>query len=78
MFAVSPDEDALAVGNDVIELAPEGPQRDDVADDISAALEANPTAAAFYDTLAQFYRKACLRWIDATTRQPDLACGTHR
>ncbi len=63
----------VAVGDDVIvELAPEGPQRGDLADDICAALEANPAAAAFFDTLAQFYRKAYLRWIDATTRRPDL------
>jgi uncharacterized protein YdeI (YjbR/CyaY-like superfamily) len=56
----------------IVELAPEGPQRGDLADDISAALEANPAAAAFFDTLAQFYRKAYLRYIDATTRRPDL------
>ena len=55
-----------------VELAPEGPQRADLADDIAAALAANPDAAAFFDTLAQFYRKAYLRWIDATTRRPDL------
>ena len=63
----------VPVGEDVlVELAPEGPQRGDLADDIAAALEANPAAAAFFDTLAQFYRKAYLRWIDATTRRPDL------
>jgi uncharacterized protein YdeI (YjbR/CyaY-like superfamily) len=63
----------VTVGEDVIvELAPEGPQRGDLADDVSAALEADPAAAAFFDTLAQFYRKAYLRWIDATTRRPDL------
>ena len=63
----------IAVGSEVIvELAPEGPQRGDLADDISAALEANPAAGAFFDTLAQFYRKAYLRYIDATTRRPDL------
>jgi hypothetical protein len=61
------------MGEDVlVELAPEGPQRGNLADDIAAALEANPAAAAFFDTLAQFYRKAYLRWIDATTRRPDL------
>jgi hypothetical protein len=54
------------------ELEPEGPQRADLADDIAAALAANPAAAAFFDTLAQFYRRAYLRWIDATTRRPDL------
>jgi hypothetical protein len=56
----------------VIELAPEGPQRDGLADDVRTALEASPAAAAFYDTLAQFYRKAYLRWIDATIRRPEL------
>jgi uncharacterized protein YdeI (YjbR/CyaY-like superfamily) len=63
----------VADGDEVIvELAPEGPQRQDLADDIAAALAANPAAAAFFDTLAQFYRKAYLRWIDATARRPDL------
>jgi hypothetical protein len=63
----------LAIGDEVaVELAPEGPQRGDLADDIAAALAANPAAAAFFDTLAQFYRKAYLRWIDATTRRPEL------
>ncbi len=63
----------VAIGDEVtVELAPEGPQRGDIADDIAAALAANPAAATFFDTLAQFYRKAYLRWIDATTRRPDL------
>ena len=63
----------VAVGSDVIvEPAPEGPQRGDLADDISAALAANPAAAAFFDTLAQFYRNAYLRYIGATARRPDL------
>jgi hypothetical protein len=63
----------IAVGSDVrVELAPEGPQRADLADDLAAALEANPAAGAFFDTLAQFYRRAYLRYIDATTRRPDL------
>jgi bacteriocin resistance YdeI/OmpD-like protein/uncharacterized protein DUF1905 len=63
----------IAVGSEAIaELAPEGPQRSDLAEDISAALADSPAAAAFFDTLAQFYRKAYLRYIDATTRRPDL------
>jgi hypothetical protein len=56
----------------IVELSPEGPQRGDLAEDIAAALEANPEAGAFFDTLAQFYRKAYLRYIDATTRRPDV------
>jgi uncharacterized protein YdeI (YjbR/CyaY-like superfamily) len=63
----------VAVGDSVtVELEPEGPQRGDLADDVAAALAASPDAAAFFDTLAQFYRRAYLRWIDATTRRPDL------
>jgi len=63
----------VAIGDNVtVELAPEGPQRGDLADDIAAALEANPAAGAFFDTLAQFYCKAYLRWIDATSRRPDV------
>jgi hypothetical protein len=63
---VAADEDVT------VELAPEGPQRSDLAEDIAAALDANPPAAEFFDSLAQFYRKAYLRWIDATTRRPQL------
>jgi len=63
----------IAIGDEVtVELAPEGPQRGDLADDIAAALAADPAAGAFFDTLAQFYRQAYLRWIDSTTRRPDL------
>jgi hypothetical protein len=63
----------VAIGDEVtVELTPEGPQRGDLADDIAAALAANPAAGAFFDTLAQFYRKAYLRWIDATSRRPDV------
>ena len=63
----------VTIGDEVtVELTPEGPQRGDLADDIAGALAANPAAGAFFDTLAQFYRKAYLRWIDATSRRPDL------
>ncbi len=53
-------------------LIPEGPQRADLAPDIAAALEAEPAAAAFFDSIAQFYRNAYLRWVDATKRRPDV------
>lgn len=63
---------AVTIGDEVtVEIVPEGPQRDDLADDIAAALEASPDAGAFFDSLAQFYRKAYLRWIDATKRRPE-------
>jgi hypothetical protein len=54
-----------------VELSPEGPQRDDLEPDIAAALEAEPKAGEFFDTLAQFYRKAYLTWIRSTKRSPE-------
>jgi carbohydrate-selective porin OprB len=63
----------LAAGDTVeVVLAPEGPQRDDLADDVASALAANPPAGEFFDSLAQFYRRAYLRYIDATKRRPDV------
>ena len=63
----------LAAG-DVVEVSvePEGPQRDDLADDLAAAFAANPKAGEFFDSIAQFYRRAYLRYIDATKRRPDI------
>lgn len=62
----------VAPGDTVqVVLSPEGPQREDLADDIRAALEAEAAAGAFFDGLAQFYRQAFLRWIDATKRRPN-------
>jgi len=63
----------VAVGAVVeVVVSPEGPQRADLAEDVAAALDADPVAAAFFDSLAQFYRRGYLRWVDATTRRPEL------
>ena len=63
----------IAPGDRVqVQLSPEGPQRADLPPDVAAALDANPTAAQFFDSLAQFYRNGYLRWIDATRRNPRL------
>jgi hypothetical protein len=67
-----PSELDKADSDDVIVELNRKAQRGDLADDVRAALEASPAAAAFVDTLSQFYRKTYLRWIDATTRRPDL------
>jgi hypothetical protein len=55
-----------------VRIHPEGPERSDLAPDLAAALEAEPEAGAFFDSLAQFYRKAYLRWIDGTKRRPEV------
>lgn len=54
-----------------VSLAAEGPQRDALDSDIAAALAKEPKAGAFFDGLAQFYRKAYLKWIDGTKTRPD-------
>jgi uncharacterized protein YdeI (YjbR/CyaY-like superfamily) len=38
---------------------------------VTAALEAEPEAGVFFDSLAQFYRRAYLRCIDGTKRRPE-------
>jgi hypothetical protein len=55
-----------------VQIAPEGPQRDDLPPDLSEALDANPAAGQFFDSLAQFYRKGYLTWINSTRRNPEL------
>ena len=66
-------EAGVELGDEVVfDLEPEGPLREDLAEDIATSLAANPVAAAFFDTLAQFYRKAYLRYIDATVRRPEV------
>ena len=62
----------LGVGAAVdVVLEPEGPQREDLAADVAEALTDDPQAGEFFDSLAQFYRRAYLRYIDATKRRPD-------
>lgn len=62
----------LAPGDEVtVVLSPEGPQRNELPEDLRAALAAEPDAGALFDALAQFYRRAFLRWIDGTKRRPD-------
>ncbi len=55
-----------------VELMPEGPQTDTLAPDLLAALESEPEARAFFESLATFYRKGYLRWIDGAARRPEL------
>ncbi len=55
-----------------VAIADEHPPRAGLAPDVAAALEADPDAGRFFDSLAAFYRKIYLRWIDATKRRPDV------
>ena len=49
-------------------LAPEPPQVETVDPDIRAALEASPAARRQFESLATFYRKGFVRWIEAAKR----------
>jgi hypothetical protein len=51
-------------------LEAEGPQNADLAPDLAAAFESSPEAAAFFASLATFYRKGYLRWIDGASADP--------
>jgi hypothetical protein len=53
-------------------LEPEGPQLDSLAPDLADALAARSEALDFFLSLATFYRKGYLRWVDATKRRPDV------
>jgi hypothetical protein len=59
----------LDAGADVeVVLSPEGPQSESLSPDVSAALDAEPEAKAFFDALATFYRKNYVRWIESAKR----------
>jgi hypothetical protein len=49
-------------------ISPEGPQQDNLAKDIAAALASDHDARAFFESLATFYRKNYIRWIESAKR----------
>lgn len=51
-------------------LDAEGPQQENMAQDIVDALANEPAARDFFNALATFYRKGYLRWIDGA-RKPE-------
>ena len=52
---------------DVI-LYPEGPQSESLSPDISAALDSEQQAKAFFESLATFYRNTYIKWIESAKR----------
>lgn len=62
----------IQVGDVVkVTLSPEGPQMDNLPEDVVAALQADDHARVFFESLATFYRKGYLRWIQGA-RQPEM------
>ena len=59
----------LEVGTTVtVVLSPEGPQTESLASDVNSALDAEPKAKAFFESLATFYRNAYIKWIEGAKR----------
>ena len=60
---------SIAAGNRVrVSLSPEGPQVGSMAPDLAEALEAEPDARRFFESLATYYRKNFVRWIEQSKR----------
>ena len=49
-------------------LGPEGPRSETIASDVAAALDREPKAKTFFESLAPFYRKNFIRWIESAKR----------
>lgn len=49
-------------------LFPEGAQKETLAPDIVAALETEPSALTFFESLATFYRNGYIKWIESAKR----------
>ncbi|MGE0599928.1 MAG: YdeI/OmpD-associated family protein [Dehalococcoidia bacterium] len=53
-----------------VELWAEGPQLEDLTEDIRRALDGSPRANEFFQSLPSFYRKAYLTWLSGSARRP--------
>jgi hypothetical protein len=51
-----------------VTLSPEGPQMESLSDDIASALAGEPQARAFFESLATFYRRNFIRWVEGAKR----------
>jgi hypothetical protein len=58
-------------------LSPEGPQSESLSADITSALEAEPQAKAFFESLATFYRNTYIKWIESAKRLETRTARIH-
>ena len=56
-----------------VTLAPEGPQLNSLDPDIVQALEAEPAARLFFESLSTYYRTAYLKWVGVRSPQTRAA-----
>lgn len=62
------DNDVSAGATLNVALEPDGPVVEGLESDIAAALASDPEAKRFFESIAPFYRKNALRWIDSAKR----------
>jgi hypothetical protein len=51
-----------------VALSPEGPQSENLSADVVNALDAEPQAKTFFESLATFYRNTYIKWIESAKR----------
>jgi hypothetical protein len=62
-------DNGLEAGIEVnVVLSPEGPQSEGLSPDVASALDAEPQAKAFFESLATFYRNTYIKWIESAKR----------
>ena len=62
-------DNGLEVGANVeVELSPEGPQSQKLSPDVAQALDGNPKAKVFFESLATFYRNTYIKSIESAKR----------
>ena len=64
----------LEAGSNVeVVLSPEGPQSESLSPDVTAALDAERQAKAFFESLATFYRNTYIKWIESANKSDTRA-----
>lgn len=54
-------------------LSPEGTQSENMSADVIRALDAEPQAKAFFESLATFYRNTFIKWIESAKKHETRA-----
>lgn len=54
-------------------LSPEGTQSENMSADVIRALDAEPQAKAFFESLATFYRNTFIKWIESAKKRETRA-----
>ena len=68
----------LEAGAEVdVVLSPEGPQSESLSPDVVNALDAEPQAKAFFESLATFYRNTYIKWIESAKRPETRTARIH-